>query len=399
MLSDIVRVIRTFRPDILITRFPPEPSGTHGHHTASSALALEAFRLSGDPKAFPEQLDALAPWQPRRILWNGYGPALGGPAASPPGALKVDIDGTDPVTGATFGVLAARSRSMHRTQGFANFSVAAAGSGPRIESFQLLDGDPATTDIMDGIDTTWGRVAGGADIGRLADAVIAQFDPQNPSASVPALLEIKGRLAALAAGSGRRREAPAARPDPPGLPRAFRRDDGLAAGGRAGRDRSSCRHTAIVQSSVPVQWAAVRYPGYGRETTEKVDLVAGQPSEREATRKLPADTPLSQPYWLREQSTPGMFRVDDPALIGLPENPPPLPVEDVFVVGRPDLGGPRRGGVCLVGPGEGDVRRRPDVIPPVSLSFDESVALFAPGSTRNVEVELVASRALTRPEP
>ncbi len=63
VVSDIVRVIRTFRPDVMVTRFSPEPGNTHGHHTASAVLALEAFKLAGDPKAFPEQLDRLTPWQ------------------------------------------------------------------------------------------------------------------------------------------------------------------------------------------------------------------------------------------------------------------------------------------------------------------------------------------------
>ncbi len=62
------RVPRRFRPDILITRFSPVPGGTHGHHTASAVLALEAFKLAGDAKAFPDQ--GLTPWQPKRIFWN-----------------------------------------------------------------------------------------------------------------------------------------------------------------------------------------------------------------------------------------------------------------------------------------------------------------------------------------
>ncbi len=70
VLSDVVRVIREFRPDVLITRFSPVPGGTHGHHTASTVLALEAFKLAGDTNAFPDQLRDLAPWQPKRILWN-----------------------------------------------------------------------------------------------------------------------------------------------------------------------------------------------------------------------------------------------------------------------------------------------------------------------------------------
>jgi LmbE family N-acetylglucosaminyl deacetylase len=392
VLSDIVRVIRTFRPDVVITRFPPEPSATHGHHTASSALALEAFKLAGDPKAFPEQLGALTPWQPKRILWNGYGPGRGGSDGGAAPALRMAIDGTDAVTGAPFGVLAARSRSMHKTQGFANFSVAAAGSGPRIESFQLLGGEPAGADIMDGVDTTWGRVAGGAEIGRLAEAVTAQFDPGNPSASVPALLDLKARLAALAS-------EPVVDEKRGLLDRILQACLGLSVETTVPLpevvpgERLNLRHSAIVRSAFPVQWVAVRYPGYGREIRDSVALNRDQASIREATRSLSEGTLPSQPYWLRETGTPGMFRVDDPSLIGRPENPPPFPVEDVFVVGAQTLVVRDEAVFIATDPVTGDVRRRPDVIPPVSLSFASAVALFAPGSTRAVELEVVSSRA------
>src|ERR1700733_9112339 len=76
VLSDIVRVIREFRPDVVINRFSTVPGGTHGHHTASAVLSVEAFKLAGDPKAFPEQ--NLPPWQPKRIFVNGHGGNDGG---------------------------------------------------------------------------------------------------------------------------------------------------------------------------------------------------------------------------------------------------------------------------------------------------------------------------------
>src|ERR1700683_4245503 len=60
VLSDMVRVIREFQPDVVINRFSTVPGGTHGHHTASAVLSVEAFKLAGDPKAFPEQ--QLPPW-------------------------------------------------------------------------------------------------------------------------------------------------------------------------------------------------------------------------------------------------------------------------------------------------------------------------------------------------
>ena len=75
VLADIVRVIRSFRPDVMMTRFSPQPGGTHGHHTASTVLAIEAFKLAGDPRAFPEQLGELTPWQPQRIVYNSAWPA------------------------------------------------------------------------------------------------------------------------------------------------------------------------------------------------------------------------------------------------------------------------------------------------------------------------------------
>jgi len=391
VLSDIVRVIRQFRPDVIITRFSPVPGNTHGHHTASAVLALEAFGLAGDASAFPEQIGPLRPWRPRRILWNSFGPNWGA-VDSGDGVLHLGIDGDDPVTGAPFATIAARSRSMHRTQGFANFSAAAAGSGPRIESFRVLGGDPASVDIMDGVDTTWGRVPGGAEIGRLAGLVIGQFDVANPSASVPALLELRGRLAALAPDSvvdEKRRQ----------LDRILQACLGLSVEtavpshdivpGEALR----FRHTAVVLSATPVRWVAVRYPGIGHRLDVSTDLRPGEAVTREAVRVLPLGTPLSQPYWLREEGTPGMFRVDDPALIGLPESPPAVPIEDVFVIGGQTLVVRDEAVQVAADPAKGPVRRRLDVIPPVSLGFASGVELFAPGESRRVVVEAVSSRA------
>src|SRR5881275_1015856 len=104
VLGDIVRVIREFRPDVIITRFSPKPTPTHGHHTASAVLAVEAFGLAADPAAFPEQLRDLEPWQAKRIVHNvGRGVAAANPVAGTPiaglpadvpdgpGVVKVDV--------------------------------------------------------------------------------------------------------------------------------------------------------------------------------------------------------------------------------------------------------------------------------------------------------------------
>jgi LmbE family N-acetylglucosaminyl deacetylase len=388
VLSDIVRVIRTFRPDVIITRFPPEPSATHGHHTASSALALEAFRLAGDPAAFPEQLGTLAPWQPKRILWNRYN--WGGTPEPDHGILHVAIDGTDPVTGASFAVLAARSRSMHQTQGFANFSVASGGSGPRVESFQVMDGALADKDPMDGVDTTWGRVAGGAEIGRLADETLARFDAANPAATVPALLDLEDRVAALPADpvvEEKRRLLDRILEQCLGLSVKTLVDGADVVPGEVIHLHS----TATVHSAVPVTWVGEVFPGMGPAVTGTVPLVAQAESARDSSWAFPTGVPLSQPYWLRSDGMPGMFQVDEPALIGLPWNPLSIPVEDTFLVeGRTLV---VRHEVVTVRSGPSGEALPPDVVTPVALSFASSVELFTPGSVRNVVVEVAAARA------
>src|SRR5437870_3663368 len=207
VLGDIVRVIREFRPDVIITRFSPNPAPTHGHHTASAVLAVEAFRLAADPAAFPDQLRELRPWQARRVVHNlGLGTAAANPGAgmavagSPanvpdgPGVVKVEVGGRDPVSGESFASIAARSRGMHKTQGF-GIGAPPVNEGSRIEPFVLLAGDAATNDLLEGVDTTWNRVPGGAEIARSTDEAIATFNAQDAAAGVPALLAIRRRLA------------------------------------------------------------------------------------------------------------------------------------------------------------------------------------------------------------
>jgi LmbE family N-acetylglucosaminyl deacetylase len=399
VLSDIVRVIRTFRPDVMVTRFSTVPGNTHGHHTASAILAVEAFKLAGDPKAFPEQLTGgIKPWQPKRILYNGFGAGMAPSSQMVPGAantrsaLRIDISGTDPVSGESFGTLAARSRSQHKTQGFGDFGAAGRNGGSRPESFQLLDGVPASKDIMDGVDLSWAAVKGGDAIIPLIDEAIAKFNPQDPSASVPALLAVRAILMRLPTDpvvTDKRRQLDRILAACLGLTVETTVPDAEACPG----ETLKLTHTAIERSDVPVRWMAVKYPGVSAQLAEPVDLKPGQAATRMTTQTLPAATPLSQPYWLREPGTAGMFRVDDAALIGRPENPPAFPVEQIFEVGGQTLVIADQPVEMTTDPGKGETRRRMEVIPPVSLNVGSEVELFAPGATHSVEIQATAFRA------
>ena len=376
VISDIVHVIREFHPDIVMTRFSPVPGNTHGHHTASAVLALEAFKKAGDPNAFQEL--GLKPWQPKRILWNGS--RYEGDKPGSTNRVSIDTQGKDAITGESFGDIAAHSRSMHKTQGFGGFRGGGGNSGPRMERFILLDGAPLTNDIMDGVDTTWARVPGGASIGQMADDIIAHFDAKNPSASALALLELRGKLAALTT------DDPIVAEKRSLLDHIIQQCIGLevktviSPAEAVPGEPLKLQHTAIVHSDIPVRWVSVRYPSINGELSTGEGLKANESVSRESTQTLPASTLLTEPYWLRAEGTVGMSRVDNASLIGRPENPTAFPVENVFEVN----------GQTIVLP---DESARLDVIPPVWLHFVSDIALMAPGASRAVEVEITAARA------
>src|SRR3989441_2010657 len=388
VLGDIVRVIREFRPDVIITRFSPKPAPTHGHHTASAVLAVQAFRLAADPAAFPEQLRELRPWQARRIVHNvgqgvtaanppGGAAVAGSPANIPdgPGVVKVEV-GHDPVSGESFASIAARSRAMHKTQGFGVGSPPV-HEGSRIEPFVLLDGDPATKDLFDGVDTTWNRAAGGTELARSIGEAIASYNTQNAVASLPALLAIRRRLAALPADplvSDKRAQ----------LDRIIQACVGLEVDTVVDRaevvpgESVKLRHTVVVRSATPVRWTAMRYNSVHRALSTAVELSPNQPVVRETSQVVPATAPPSQPYWLRTQGTPGMFHVADLSLIGRAEDPPSFPLEYVFDVGGQTLtiaGEPRP----AADPAQPALQRRLEVLAPVSLRVLTGVRPFPPG--------------------
>lgn len=383
VLADIVRVIREFHPDVLVTRFPiPPGSGGHGHHTASAILAVEAFKRAGDPTQFPEQIaEGLAPWQPKRILWNVYTWTRNTGGLTGP-TVKVDIGGDDPVTGESFGTMANRSRGMHKTQGLGALSTHTA-TGPNVQSFMLLAGEPAEHDLMDGVDTTWNRVPGGTEIGPLADDLLAQFDPKNPAASVPAILAIRQKLSAL--------------PHDPLLDDKRAQLDRILQGCLGLRvestvDQSSVvpgetftlHQSAVVHADVPVRWLSAQ---------DSTLLSSGKPANRASTHTVPLDAPLTQPYWLREDPTEGLYTVNEPALIGRPENPPDFPLEEKFEVGGQTLVIADQPVHVLDDPKRGAVRRPLTIVAPVIPSWSQPLALLKPGATQIVTLTLTAVRA------
>jgi LmbE family N-acetylglucosaminyl deacetylase len=186
ILSDMVWVIRNFRPDIIITRFATDGSGGHGHHTSSAMLAEEAFDAAADPTRFPEQLQFVSVWKTRRMFWN-VSTRFANPNADMSPYIKLDVGGYNPLLGKSYGEIAAESRSMHKSQGFGS----AKQRGESLEFFKPLKGDTTgLKDIFEGIDFTWKRVKGGEKIGKQITKIMKEYNPSFPHLSSKELVAI-----------------------------------------------------------------------------------------------------------------------------------------------------------------------------------------------------------------
>jgi LmbE family N-acetylglucosaminyl deacetylase len=181
ILSDAVWVIRKFRPDVIVTRFPSSGEGGHGHHTASSILAEEAFHSAADPEKFPEQLKYVKPWQPKRIYWNSWF----SDQTNPDDLITADLGSYNTLLGKSYTEIAAKSRTMHKSQGFGSMGK----RGETLNYFTFTAGDKANKDLLENIDLTWNRVKNGSKIGEILNKADENFQPENPSAIIPLLID------------------------------------------------------------------------------------------------------------------------------------------------------------------------------------------------------------------
>lgn len=193
VLSDVVWVIRKFKPDIIVCRFPTNGKGGHGHHTSSALLAAEAFDLVGDSTKYKEQLKYVSIWQPKRAVINTGRWWNENISASDPGVVSLDIGGYNKVLGTSYNELAALSRSMHKTQGFGSTGK----RGEYLEYFEYLKGDSAKEDLFEGVDYSWERSTKNKKLANKINLLIESYEINHPSKSIDQLLEIRSLIKEL----------------------------------------------------------------------------------------------------------------------------------------------------------------------------------------------------------
>lgn len=381
VLSDVVRVIRTFRPDVIITRFAPDRSAGHGHHEASAILAHEAFDLAGDPKAFPEQLkEGLEVWQPRRLFFNGsswWRRDLAEHAKNDPDWFTVDVGGYDPLLGLSYTEIAGRSRSMHKSQGFG----AAETRGEALEYLHLEKGDrPKGDDIFEGIDMTWGREKGAAgNIPDLLAEAILHYDLRDPSASIDVLTGYD-RFSNYQAYMWRTMS------DVAGLSlESSAQWPTIACGDSSWVDLSLTNRSNVVVEAIFSLWLAEE--GVAFSTT--YDTLLGTNKTATFRHPLVGGSTVDEPFWLRRSRKGDLYSLPLTSYIGDATELPVKHISHALLIHgkRVDLSRPMMHKWVDRVAGE---RIRPVYVTPVASVIPKVDNLIARGGPQTIEVEVVA---------
>ncbi len=383
---DAVWVMRKFKPDVVICRFPPNTMAGHGQHAASAIIAANAFKKTGDKMQYTEQLHTYSAWQPKRLLQNTY--KFGDRNTTSEDQFKLAVGQYVPGLGMGVGELAGLSRSIHKSQGAGTPSV----PGIQTEYFKLIDGDSLSQSLFDGIDITWGRVGMpgiGDDLRKIED----DYDYRHPDASIPALLAVRKKIATVKDEYWRKEKLDE-------IDQAILDCTGLLAELYTKQPQSVSGVNlpftlrVIARSKTSVVLTGIHW---GSADTA-MNLLISNDTLRSFEHTIPvaANTPITQPYWLTSGHQPGteLFMIHDDSLIGLPETPNDLNATIQLSVSGTAFTVKVPLSYKKLDPVKGDIVEQLRIVPGATVAFNSTLFITQPDGSVQADVRIHAFKEL-----
>ena len=375
VLSDVVWVIRQYQPDIIITRFPGDARAGHGHHAASSIIANEAYLAAADPTKFPEQLKkGVSVWKAKRILWNTFN--FGSVNTTSNNQFKIEVGGYNVIEGKSYGEIGAEARTMHKSQGEGR----PRRRGASYEFFETTGGEAPVNDLMDGIDISWSRL-GAVSIQTEVNNLVKQFQIDQPSAIVPSLVALYTKVKALPNSVWRNYQLQQ-------IQSLIKEAAGIFIEASTQKAQVIPGENLGLQvlinqrSSANAQLVKLQLPS--KDSLIQKTLGNNQNTIIDYTFKVAVSTPISQPYWLVQPKTEGMFIVNDYSFIGKAENDPAFTITAQLNIEGVDFYFPQAIQYKYTDPTKGDVYQPLAVIPSKETKYNKEVYLMK--SNKPIEI-------------
>ncbi len=375
VIADMVWVIRNFKPDLIITRFPTDGSGGHGHHTSSAILAEIAMDAAADPNQYKEQLKYTSVWKVKRLVWNGFN--FGGrPQSDGKDFTKIDIGGYNPLLGKSYGEIASTSRSQHKSQGFG----VPMQRGSTTETFKYIKGDSVKNTIFDGIDLTWNKYKDAKKINSTIDEIISAYDPSHPENSIKSLVALDNQFDKLENEYWRNRKKQEVKEIIVACAGLFL-DVTSTEYFVSPSNQIKLNIQAINRSASNVQLQRVTIDGLFDSTMNAV-LPNNKLITYSTKVKIPSDKKYSNPYWLVQAPSKGLVHVANQQEIGMPFNSATFPSVFYLIIEGKEYKIERDIKYKWTDDVRGELYRNLEVIPPVQLNFSAKNLLFVNGDSK-----------------
>jgi len=390
VLNDVVATIRKLKPDVIINRFNHKtPGTTHGHHTSSAMLGVEAFDLASD-KTYKTHLENDAVWQPKRLFFNTswwfYGSEENFNKADKTNLLTLEIGTYYVSKGLSNSEIASLSRSRHESQGFGSTGT----RGTEKEYLEFLKGDfPASKNVFDGIDTSWNRVEGGKEIGKILQKTEADYNFKNPAASIPGLIEAYKLIQQLKDAHWKQLKSVEIKEIIAACAGLYLEVVANNASTTA-NSKNTLKIEAVNRSNANISLESVEISTLNARFDSLVSLKKNIANTFTLAVTIPSEIEQTSPYWLQEKGSIGMYQVSNQNLIGLPETPRNIVAN--FKVNFNGFVIPFAKNVVYKynDPVKGEVYKPFEILPEVSASFNEKVYIFADESVQKISVKVKA---------
>jgi LmbE family N-acetylglucosaminyl deacetylase len=392
VLFDMVYVIRLVQPDVIVCRFPVSDYSGHGHHIASAELGLEAFEIAAqeDVSEIGFMPSYLEPWQTKRIVVNTgrwWNPDI---SADEPGMVAHDIGAYDALLGMSNNERSMLSRSQHKSQGFG----ATGTRGEYIEYFEHMKGEEASESLFEGIDDSWMRLTEeGFDAEYLAgieadiNSMLENYDMEKPWESIDELLALRKKLTDAGVYDGwiytKQMDVEKLIADCAGLYLEAKAPD----------------YAAVAEQSIPIELEMINRSPVDMEVTGvwvwnteewlEFDTLLPENQVIQYTESIwiPPYPSVSQPYWLVNEHSLGLYNVDNYVFTGEAENAPAIEISfdiefadgQIITFTKPLI-------YKWNDPVKGEQYRPFVKAPPVTVNFDNPIYIYPDESSRTVQL-------------
>jgi LmbE family N-acetylglucosaminyl deacetylase len=394
VFADVIWAIRKFQPDIIINRFDHRTSGTtHGHHTASAKLSFDSFKETNNPNIFSEQLKFAQPWQVKRQFFNPswffYGSKEKFAAADKSKFIPIQTGVYYKSIGKSNQEIAALSRSCHQSQGFGTTG----SRGEDIEYLELINGEKPTDNrsIFDGIDTTWNRVKGGKPVGELIAKIATEFDFKNPASSIPDLVKAYSMIQSLEENHWKNIKSE-------DLKNCITACSGLFLEA-VSQDQETTpasilklKLEIINRSTFPILLKSFTTLPVNKALIQNLELKNNTLHNINIDLQLPPTIEYTQPYWLKEKGSIGMYAVSDLLKIGTPDVIREVKVVFNLVINGIEIPFERTVVYKFNDDVQGETYNFLDIIPEVTSTILNKVTLFKTNSSETVGVKIKAGK-------